>query len=146
MFDEILTEKERLENYDFKLTEILTPQKPTGIFLVGEFSWGDADNDEEEWMSVDSIDELNALMKYFRWLFETFSWNADIDYRRKNGYGKKREEDFYAIAGEEWRLMHLWDGISDWWSYDKIGDIPARLNSYKFILRENGKEYIVEKE
>lgn len=135
--------KDELLKAGFILTTVEKPTK-TGLFLVGEFSHGDADHDSKEEMDIESVEELKAVLTYLKWRQDTFSWNGDITYRQKAGYDKM-EEDFYSVAGEQWRSEYLWDGVSDWWSRDVTsgGGMDARLDSYEVIFYDDKTKWKV---
>ena len=136
--------KESLLEAGYMITSIPV-QKKTGLVLVGEFSHGDADHESQEEYWVESIEELDAVIKYLKWRQSNFSWNEDIDYRQRCK-GEKMEDDCYAQVGEQWRDKYLWDSIIDWWPRDvTYSDIHARLNGYRIVFFDGNTEWSVSK-
>jgi len=137
-------EKNLLLESGYALTSVNEKRKP-GMYLWGEFMHGDADAYTKECISLETIEELEGILKYLVWR-DSMSHNVEIDYRTSSDYDKK-EKDFYAQAGEEFREDDLWDGVLDWWPNDvTYNDISASLQkTWVIFVDEDGKEYSVTK-
>ena len=136
-----MNKQELLQN-GFRMTA-LKSVRPAGLYLVGEFSFGDADGEKTTEMNIESLEELEAIQKYLAWK-DTMGWNEEIDYRRS--HYQKMEDDFYAQAGKKFKEEYLWDDVLDWWASDPIaGCILARLEGTSLIYSDGEHEWSIEK-
>lgn len=128
-----------LTDLGYKLQLIVDKKISSGLFLIGNFEFGDADGEKESMVMVE-ISDIKPIDEYLKYL-SAMSWNENIDYRRKpNLY---REVDFYTVVGEEYRENYLWDSVCDWWLTDPFSQYPARLGSYQFEYHANGQRWKV---
>lgn len=132
---------EQLQEAGYNIAK-LTESHPNGLYLVGDFSMGDADGDGHSETSIESFEELDAYLKYFAFL-NSLGWNAEIDFRGRRS--EVRENKFYELAGEEHRKDYWYDGLTDWWEWDNFGDCPARLEGWTLYFYNNNVKYEVKK-
>lgn len=119
----------------------ISEKKPGGLFLYGQFGFGDADGESTESFKLDTLEELYAILRYLEWI-DKMPYNAEIEYRSRTKSDIK-EDDFYKIAGENFRESYLWDGVTDWWEYDHIFSCQARLERYWVIFCDDSGEWNV---